>query len=205
LGETMVYTVALLFGPVVGALAGGVGSSLADLLLGYPIYAPGTLVIKGVEGFVVGYLAKKGEKLSQAAWRQLTIIAALLAGCLLGSIGAHYYSGHVSLTLGTLTLTGYVPVSLWVCLGVVVAVLFTALGLGVDPETGWRAVVILAGGSLMVLGYFLYEAFAIALGPWAALAEVPVNIGQVSVGLAVAIPLVRTLERRLPPGFLARA
>ena len=48
-GETLIYVAALLFGPFVGAIAGA-GASLADLLLGYGIFAPGTLVIKGVEG-----------------------------------------------------------------------------------------------------------------------------------------------------------
>ena len=33
-GETMVFTAAILFGPVIGAFAGGVGSMLADVLLG---------------------------------------------------------------------------------------------------------------------------------------------------------------------------
>jgi len=54
IGETMVYTTALIFGPFVGAFAGGVGSGLADLFLGYPHYAPATLLIKGCEGGIVG-------------------------------------------------------------------------------------------------------------------------------------------------------
>jgi len=53
----------------------------------------------------------------------------------------------------------------------------------------------------MVLGYFLYEFLVPWLGPlgWAALAEVPVKVGQVAVGLAVASPLTRALEKRLRP------
>jgi uncharacterized membrane protein len=57
LGETMVYLTALLLGPVFGAVAGGVGSALADLLAGYGSFAPFTLVIKGVEGGVCGWIA----------------------------------------------------------------------------------------------------------------------------------------------------
>lgn len=56
LGEVVIYLAAILFGPVVGALAGGLGSALADLVAA-PQYAPFTLVIKGVEGFIVGRLA----------------------------------------------------------------------------------------------------------------------------------------------------
>lgn len=57
LGEVVIYIAALVFGPVVGALAGGVGSGLADLAGGYQQFAPFTLVIKGIEGLVVGRLA----------------------------------------------------------------------------------------------------------------------------------------------------
>jgi len=61
LGDTMVMFVAMLFGPVIGAFAGGVGSALGDVLSGYPGWAPVTLVIKGLEGLAVGYLARKLE------------------------------------------------------------------------------------------------------------------------------------------------
>ena len=52
----MVYTTAILFGPLVGAFAGGIGSMFADLFLGYSHFAPATLIIKGLEGAIVGLL-----------------------------------------------------------------------------------------------------------------------------------------------------
>jgi len=57
LGDSMVYISALLFGPLAGLVAGGIGSALADWFGGYLQFAPYTLVIKGVEGLVVGILA----------------------------------------------------------------------------------------------------------------------------------------------------
>lgn len=56
LGDTLIFTTALLLGKKIGFLAGGVGSALADLLLGYPQWAPFTLIIKGLEGFIAGLL-----------------------------------------------------------------------------------------------------------------------------------------------------
>ena len=44
LGDGVVLLGAFLLGPVYGMAAGGLGSMLADLLLGYAAYAPGTLV-----------------------------------------------------------------------------------------------------------------------------------------------------------------
>ncbi|MBI3998839.1 MAG: ECF transporter S component, partial [Armatimonadetes bacterium] len=65
LGEAAVYTAAILFGPAIGAVAGGIGSALADLTLGYAQYAPFTLVIKGLEGALVGMIARGS---SRRAW-----------------------------------------------------------------------------------------------------------------------------------------
>lgn len=73
LGEAGVYTAAVLYGPAVGALAGGLGSALADLTLGYAQYAPFTLVIKGLEGALVGITAAGlvGGGLAQIAARAI--------------------------------------------------------------------------------------------------------------------------------------
>jgi len=54
LGDSVVYISALLFGSRAGLVAGGVGSALADLLGGYSAFAPFTLIIKGIEGVLVG-------------------------------------------------------------------------------------------------------------------------------------------------------
>lgn len=58
IGDSMIFITSILFGPVAGMLAGGIGSALADLLSGYAHWAPFTLIIKGLEGLVVGYLMK---------------------------------------------------------------------------------------------------------------------------------------------------
>jgi uncharacterized membrane protein len=61
-GETIIYVAALLFGPLVGALSGGIGAMLADIYLGFSVFAPGTLAIKGAEGAIVGFLNLKLRK-----------------------------------------------------------------------------------------------------------------------------------------------
>lgn len=57
LGEVVIYVAAITLGPLVGLLAGGIGSALADLVAA-PQFAPFTLVIKGIEGYLVGRLAQ---------------------------------------------------------------------------------------------------------------------------------------------------
>jgi len=55
-GDAMVILVGMLYGSYVGLIAGGIGSSLADILLGYSGFAPVTFIAKGIEGFIVGVI-----------------------------------------------------------------------------------------------------------------------------------------------------
>lgn len=197
----MVYITALLFGPLIGAFAGGVGSMSADIFLGYPHYAPATLVIKACEGAIVGLLGRKRLMFkSKLRWKGFTFAVGLIAGVLLGSIGSLYYSGQVELYLGipppeNPTSLVFVPPQLWYSLGVLVILLTSLVGFVFEPEFGWLVLAILVGGLEMVTGYFLYEQFFLGV---AAIAEIPVNIGQMTVGLIVSIPVVRAVWRSLP-------
>jgi uncharacterized membrane protein len=59
LGDAAIIAGALLFGARSGLIAGGIGSVLADILGGYAHWAPFTLIIKGLEGFLVGLIAAR--------------------------------------------------------------------------------------------------------------------------------------------------
>ena len=62
LGEGVIYCIALLMGPKYGAICGGIGGALADVVLGYPLWAPFTFVIKGAEGFLTGRFRQKRKQ-----------------------------------------------------------------------------------------------------------------------------------------------
>lgn len=62
LGDTVVLLGAYLLGPGYGAIAGGVGPALADLLAGYGIYVPATLIIKALMGLTAALLYKALQK-----------------------------------------------------------------------------------------------------------------------------------------------
>jgi len=202
IGESMVFLSALLFGPLVGAFAGGVGSMLADLLLGYPHYAPATLIIKACEGAVVGTVKKRNPKFSSRLhWKFFTMVLGVVAGFLLGWVGTAYYSGELELTLGSGLSVLYVPAESWIFLGVITALSIAALGLLAEPEFGWTVFSVIVGGFVMVLGYFLYQRFLIY--PLfkievVAIAEIPVNIGQMVIGATVALPIAKIVWRVLP-------
>ena len=54
LGNVPLFIMAILFGKKTGAIAGGVGMGLFDLLSGWTAWAPFTFIIVGIMGYVVG-------------------------------------------------------------------------------------------------------------------------------------------------------
>ena len=91
LGDCFVLLSGWLLGPWGGAAAGGIGSMLADLLLGYGHYAPGTLVIKGLMALVGALVFKALGKKSAAA---------LVSGVVSEVIMVVGYFGYAGLLLG---------------------------------------------------------------------------------------------------------
>ena len=62
LGDAGVYLCALLLPGGLGALAAGVGAALADLILGWAVYAPVTLLVKGLTAFLAGLAFRRAKK-----------------------------------------------------------------------------------------------------------------------------------------------
>ena len=202
IGESMVFLSALLFGPYVGAFSGGVGSMLADLILGYPHYAPATLIIKACEGFVVGFLSRHNPRIrSKIQWKIFTLLLGLIAGGLLATVGSIYYSGESELTLGFTTYTFLLPREFWLILGALATLSISLVGFTADPQFGWSLFSVVLGGFTMVLGYFIYEMFFIGWLfniPAVAIAEIPINIGQMTIGALIALPTAKIIWRAYP-------
>lgn len=58
-GDAIVILSGIFLGPGWGFLAGGIGSSMADLLGGYFIYVPITFIIKGLIALIAGLIYQK--------------------------------------------------------------------------------------------------------------------------------------------------
>ncbi len=56
LGDVFVLIGVFVLGPIYGTIAAGIGSMFADLLSGYAIFAPGTLVIKALMAVAAYYV-----------------------------------------------------------------------------------------------------------------------------------------------------
>lgn len=196
IGEAAVYLTALLFGPYIGAFAGGIGSAISDITLGYFQYAPGTLVIKGLEGFIAGYLTHKfSKKMTKRSWRVglAGILSVILAIAMI--ILFIYYQGTAEFTIGSFVFTLPLPGVLWIILVTIMLIGLIIGTLKFDPELGWVAFSIIISGIEMVTGYFLYELMIVGAEAYA---EIPFNIGQMTIGLLISLPIYRSLRKMIP-------
>ncbi|MCK5587379.1 MAG: ECF transporter S component [Candidatus Lokiarchaeota archaeon] len=203
LGDSAVYISAILFGPIIGAFSGGVGSALADLILGYGVFAPITLVTKGAEGFVVGLISNSliPPKKTNTRWTVFISLTGLVVGVIIILVGLLFYSTPWQIGIGFLASYQFFEINpipiVWVVLGCVSAALIVVGGLRTSPEVAWLTFSILIGGSCMVIGYFVAEYWLLGFGT-AAFVEIPFNIGQMTIGGIIAIPVSQSLKRALP-------
>jgi uncharacterized membrane protein len=63
--DAAVYLAAFLLGPIPGFIAGGLGTALADISLGYAVFAPLTFFAHGIQGLVAGWIARDGTTMSR--------------------------------------------------------------------------------------------------------------------------------------------
>ena len=88
LGDAFIFISVLLLGKKNGAIAAGVGSAMADILGGYAIYAPWTLIIKFLMAFIMGLFievsAKRKKNLVKIAGVPIIqVIGMLIAGVIM--------------------------------------------------------------------------------------------------------------------------
>lgn len=80
IGDTFVILSGIFLGPLLGGLAAGIGSGLSDLLGGYPVWAPGTFVIKFLTAMVAAFVFKAFEKAAASKNKKLFVAAVPISG-----------------------------------------------------------------------------------------------------------------------------
>jgi len=223
IGEAFVYIAALIGGPIVGALAGGIGAAMADMVLGYGYFAPATLVLKGLEGFTVGFIYRASKNMDQKLrYIVLGIVSIFLIAfsafvttpvlngvaesstieIIFRFLDPSLFLQHIldpavedTYQIITLSIPGILIILLAIFLCIFMWVIEYKMG-----EKGQMILSCLLAGPIIVIGYFLYEVFILTLSPdpavafQLALTEVPFNIAQVIFGTAIAIPIVSYLR-----------
>lgn len=117
IGDSVIFISAILFGPITGMIAGGIGSAFADILSGYAHWAIFTLVIKGLEGYLVGVLIKNHSTViksifSTGAGTIVMVIGYFVAGIILkGSVIISATSIPANLIQGVVSMVIAVPLA----------------------------------------------------------------------------------------------
>ncbi len=93
-GDALVMLSGFLLGPLGGFFAGGVGSAMGDVTLGYLQFAPITFVVKGCEGMIVGFASRQVGMINRLT--KLDIVG-LVAASLVMMFG--YFIGEIFLFL----------------------------------------------------------------------------------------------------------
>ncbi|NLW25608.1 MAG: hypothetical protein GXY91_10320 [Clostridia bacterium] len=208
-GDSMIFVAAILFGWKMGALAGGVGSALADLLGGYANWVLPTLVIKTVMGGLVGWVAEEKNNKTKS-----TVISIIMAVIWFGFsfftrsiIGKYINPGSTELISeidGVTNIQELLSLSeklqtqlLWISILIPVIIIGLAFYFnkidknlfGVDKLLG-----MFIAGLWMVLGYylaagFMYGTFIVPVF------SIPWNIVQFVIGLVIAYLVIFALKR----------
>ncbi len=203
LGETAIYSIAALTNPLTSGIVAGIGSALADLATGYWYFAPGTLVIKFVEGFIASYAMRKLRRSSIWINKGLAISMGAVVGAIFGTIATLTLSGTSEISSFPISILGIQSIliysEIWIHPGIWIFLAAISIGLVVYLTIRGRrghaylATSMILGGLCMVLGYFLYEYFfsnpvILGLPSEGAFAEIPVNLGQMIAGVTFGLP-----------------
>lgn len=101
LGDSFVNIGAWLMGPAYGAASAAIGSSLADIIAGYGIYAPATFVIKGLMALVSFWLFSTLRKHGRTKTAPIVSAVAAEAVMILGyAVYEAVIYGSVAFALG---------------------------------------------------------------------------------------------------------
>lgn len=86
IGNVPLFFAAAFFGKKTGAVAGGIGMMLSDLLTGWVTYAPVTLIVVALMGFVVGAIVKKKPTLVNLLLAVAAALVIKIAGYYIGEV-----------------------------------------------------------------------------------------------------------------------
>ena len=86
LGNVPLFIFAILFGKKTGAIAGGVGMGLFDLLSGWTAWAPFTLIIVGIMGYVMGWMTEHKKTYPRIILAMIMVSAIKIVGYYLAEV-----------------------------------------------------------------------------------------------------------------------
>lgn len=92
-GDIIIMAAAIMLGRNSGFIAGAFGSALADIVMGYPVFAPVTFIVKGLEGYITGTIAYSSNV--KQSINNTKIIIAVVTGALVMVAGYFFAELYV--------------------------------------------------------------------------------------------------------------
>ncbi|KNF09372.1 putative membrane protein [Gottschalkia purinilytica] len=215
-GDSMIFIAGIMLGWKGGAISGGLGSALADLMLGYPHWSIPTLIIKSVMGGIVGFMSQDyDEKRLNSLKKMISVIISsgwivlmlVLKSFLTKKVGGFSSTTYTTNLITKLELDGIsslknlyqsVQTSLSLALiliPIVIIILYIILRLKDKEMFSLSSLIgIILAGVWMVTGY--YVAGGILQGSMiASIFTIPPNIIQFVGGMVIAYPILLGLKR----------
>jgi uncharacterized membrane protein len=128
LGDMAANFAALAFGPWLGFLISGGGMAIADLI-GYPIFAPGTFVVHGLQAVVVAYIGR-----GRRVW--VMFLAAALGGLVV--VAGYFIYEWLFLQMGAVTAAKEIPANiLQVATGLIGVPIYVLVARAYPPLVRW--------------------------------------------------------------------
>ncbi|TCT14296.1 putative membrane protein [Natranaerovirga pectinivora] len=212
LGDAMIFLCAILLKWKYGAFAAGVGSALADIYLGYTIWALPTLIVKSIMCIIAHFILRADKK--SFAFVGVAIGSIWLAL----NVGFRYFLGkYVSedpaAYLEALEYRGverladvipYTNAIQNILIGIGLVFLVAVLLIVLKTNKSDKKLVLLRqfaafsfAGMWMVIGYFITE--IILYGNYVTpIFSVPFNVLQFVIGIILAQAIYKALEGKLP-------
>ncbi|GEM_PF-1526985 len=206
--EPLFFLSAILLGPMAGALTGGIGMALSNIMLGYPHYAVAALAVYSLSGFLMGKISqhKRCSRLILCAISTMVLILLFIM------VGVTIYSGEIYIGYTKTPFLGeevmkhgglnayslQFPETFWMTVGLILGASALILGHKRSPEYLWVSCPLLIGCLIITLGYFLYETylmptlFKIKVN---STTNVIVNSGHSILSATIASPLYWTFKR----------
>ena len=217
-GDSMIFMAVLILGRRRGALAAGFGSALADVLLGYFVWAPFTLAIKACMAFCTGIIIEKCAERRRNLALSCAFVTALwfvfnaaVGGVVLyaAQADAVYFAAALEASGDADALSAIVGAIetriMAAALLIPAALILIAVVLrkkeNISVPLG-HIVGMTGGGLFMVFGYYIagsliYGNFAVAVF------SIPANVAQFAGGFLIAALLSAALQRTSAKRYFA--
>ena len=209
LGDSMIFLSVLILGWRYGAFAAGVGSAMADMLLGYVHWMPWTFVIKALMAVIMGFIIEKaaGSNKFTAIFCGAIGLFWLLFNFIVQKImvyesvtnGAALYEDAGAVTPGDLAVFIGKMQSQLMLIAIIIPVILLIIVLVIKKTEHiiipiYQVVAMTATGMWMVFGYYiaggvLYGNFAISAF------SIPANMIQFAMGFTIAMLVAAALYK----------